>query len=219
VIAVHDASFANTEGHKPQKGHWIALANKEMLHDKTELHRMHMLQWHSGKIQRVVRSTLPAEAYSCSEDLDSLNFLRGTLCEMLQPQQVPKEYANKLHTIPGVCVTDCRSLYDCLHPERTLLSDKRLSLEAAIIRQSLQENIGIHCVSTERQLADCLTKTLGKKGLGYVQKVLEENAWMLGPDPRVVIKRERLREEPKAKQQSTAIIPKAAVEWPQAHFW
>ena len=114
VVAIHDASFANTEGHKSQKGHWIAIANKEMLSDKTQLHRMHMLQWHSGKIQRVVRSTLSAEAYSCSEAVDSLNFLRGTLCEMLQPQAISKEYANKLHTIPGVCVTDCRSLYDCV---------------------------------------------------------------------------------------------------------
>ena len=100
-----------------------------------------------------------------------------------------------LHTIPGVCVTDCQSLYDCLHSERTLLSDKRLSLEAAIIRQSLIENMEIHWVSTEQQLADCLTKTLGKKGLAYIQRVLEDNQWMLGPDPRVVIKRERIRSE------------------------
>ena len=157
----------------------------------------------------MVRSTLSAEAYSCSEALDSLNFLRGTLCEMLQPQQVSKEYANKLHTIPGVCVTDCRSLYDCLHSERTLLSDKRLSLEAAIIRQSLTENMEIHWVSTEQQLADCLTKTLGKKGLAYIQRVLEENQWMLGPDPRVVIKRERIRGEKAGKiashQESQAV--------------
>lgn len=170
MIAIHDASFANTEGHKSQKGHWIAIANKEMLSDKTQLHRMQMLQWHSAKIQRVVRSTLSAEAYSCSEAMDSLNFLHGTLCEMLQPQANPKEYANKLHTIPGVCVTDCRSLDDCLHSERTLLSDKRLSLEAAIIRQSLSANLGIHWVSTEQQLADCLTKTLGKKGSAISNK-------------------------------------------------
>ena len=69
-----------------------------------------------------------------------------------------------LHTIPGVCVTDCQSLYDCLHSERTLLSDKRLSLEAAIIRQSLIENMEIHWVSTEQQLADCLTRLLERKG-------------------------------------------------------
>eukprot|EP00435_Cladocopium_sp_Y103_P026026 s4633_g6.t1 len=118
---------------------------------------------------------------------------------MLDPQPVSKEYANKLSTIPGVCVTDCRSLYDCLHSERTLLSDKRLSLEAAIIRQSLTENMEIHWVSTEQQLADCLTKTLGKKGLAYIQRVLQDNEWMLGPDPRVVIKRERLREEKAGK--------------------
>ena len=47
VIAIHGASFANAEGHKSQKGHWIAIANEGMLHDKTKLHSMHMLQWHS----------------------------------------------------------------------------------------------------------------------------------------------------------------------------
>ena len=145
----------------------------------------------------MVRSTFSAEAYSCSEAMDSLNFLRGTLCEMLQPQAISKEYANKLHTIPGVCVTDCRSLYDCLRSERTLLSDKRLSLEAAIIRQSLSENLGIHWVSAKQQKADCLTKTLGKKGLNYIQQVLADNTCMLGPDPRIVIK--CLREEKAGK--------------------
>lgn len=78
--------------------------------------------------------------------------------------------------------------YDCLRSERTLLSDKRLSLEAAIIRQSLSENLGIHWVSAEQQLADCLTKTLGKKGLNYIQQVLADNTCMLGPDSRIVIK-------------------------------
>jgi hypothetical protein len=61
-------------------------------------------------------------------------------------------------------------------------------LEAAIIRQSLSENLGIHWVSAEQQLADCLTKTLGKKGLNYIQQVLADNTCMLGPDPRIVIK-------------------------------
>ena len=81
MVAIHDASFANTEGHKSQKGHWIAIPNKEMLTDKAQLHRMHMFQWHlegfsewfvalslqrptSERIQRVVRSTFSAEAYT-----------------------------------------------------------------------------------------------------------------------------------------------------------
>lgn len=193
VIAVHDASFANTDGHKSQRGYWLCIGSGEMKSNHQDLHRMHVLQWHSGKIQRVVRSTLSAEAYSCSEALDAMNFLRGTLCELLDPQMSSREYSSKLHAIPGVCVTDCRSLFDCLHSERTLLSDKRLSLEAAIIRQFLEENVMIKWVSTEQQLADCLTKTLSQRGLQYVQQVLSSNLWTLGPDKRVQVKREQKR--------------------------
>ena len=113
-----------------------------------------------------------------------------------------KDYNTKMQTIPGVTVTDCKSLHDCIHSERTLLSDKRLSLEAAIIRQSLDENLDIRWVSTEQQLADCLTKTLSKKGLWYVNEVMETNQWTLGPDPRVKVKRDMMREKNSEKVDS-----------------
>ena len=86
---------------------------------------------------------------------------------------------------PGVTVKDCRSLYDCMKSERVLLSDRRLSLEAAIIRQSLQEGIECRWVPSEQQLADALTKALHQKGLAYLNDVLYSNKWTLGPSPRL----------------------------------
>lgn len=77
----------------------------------------------------MVRSTLSAEARSCSEALDSLNWLRRTLKELFHGGTM-KDYNAETQRIPGVTATDCKSLYDCIHGERTLLSDKRLSLEA-----------------------------------------------------------------------------------------
>lgn len=53
----------------------------------------------------------------------------------------------------------------------------------------------IKWVSTEQQLADCLTKTLSQRGLQYVQQVLSSNLWTLGPDKRVQVKREQKRAE------------------------
>ena len=202
VVAVHDASFANVGNHGSQRGCWLGITTKGLLEDHNKMHTVHFLQWNSGRIHRVVRSTLSAEAYSCSEALDSLNWLRTTLKEIVQGGSM-KDYNARMQTIPGVTVTDCKSLYDCIHSERTLLSDKRLSLEAAIIRQSLDENLSIRWVSTEQQLADCLTKTLSKKGLWYVNEVMETNQWTLGPDPRVQIKREIAREKNKEKIQDS----------------
>ena len=193
VVAVHDASFANVGNHGSQRGYWLGITTKGLIEDHSKMHTVHFLQWNSGRIHRVVRSTLSAEAYSCSEALDSLNWLRATLKELFQGD-MKKDYNERMQSIPGVTVTDCKSLYDCIHSERTLLSDKRLSLEAAIIRQSLDENLDIRWVSTEQQIADCLTKTLSKKGLWYVNEVMETNQWTLGPDPRVKVKRDMVRE-------------------------
>ena len=90
-----------------------------------------------------------------------------------------------LHRVPGVTVTDCCSLYDRMKSERLLLSDRRLSLEAAIIRQSLQEGIECRWVPSEQQPADALTKARRRKGLAYLNDVLYSNRWTLGPDPRL----------------------------------
>ena len=198
VIAVHDASFNNVANHGSQRGCWIGITNKRMIDEHGLAHGVHFLQWSTGRIQRVVRSTLSAEAYSCSEAIDQLNWLRGTVAEVMKPTKDIREYSKSLSDIPGVVVTDCKSLYDCLHGERTLLSDKRLSLEAAIIRQGLQENVTVKWVCSEQQLADCLTKQLNGRSLEYIQQVLAENTYTLGPDVRTGKTR---REEAKERKE------------------
>ena len=65
VIAVHDASFNNVANHGSQRGCWIGITNKRMIDEHGSAHGVHFLQWSTGRIQRVVRSTLSAEAYSC----------------------------------------------------------------------------------------------------------------------------------------------------------
>ena len=58
------------------------------------------------------------------------------------------------------------------------MTDRRLSLEAAILRQSLKE-VTIKWVKSEQMLADCLTKVLPG---GYARKIVTSNLWTLGPD-------------------------------------
>ena len=206
VVAVHDASFNNLPGHKSQKGYWLGISTPELMKDRTSLHHIHFVHWTSSKIQRVVRSTLSAEAYSCSEALDALSWLRATILEVLHGELDMHHYKDHLHRVPGVTVTDCRSLYDCMKSERVLLSDRRLSLEAAIIRQSLQEGIECRWVPSEQQLADALTKALHRKGLAYLNDVLYSNKWTLGPDPRLPeTSRSRKLEIPETKPKEDKI--------------
>ena len=200
VVAVHDASFNNLPGHKSQKGYWLGISTPELIKDRAKVHHIHFVHWTSSKIQRVVRSTLSAEAYSCSEALDALSWLRATILEVLHGELDMRHYKEHLHRVTGVTVTDCRSLYDCMKSERVLLSDRRLSLEAAIIRQSLQEGVECKWVPSDQQLADALTKALHRKGLAYLNDVLYSNKWTLGPDPRLPeTSRSRKLENPEEK--------------------
>ena len=145
---------------------------------------------------------MSAEAYSCSEAIDQLNFLRGAIAELLMPTDQIREYSESLSEIPGVVVTEARAYMTVLHGERILLSDKRLALEAAIIRQGLQENVTVKCVFSEQQLADCLTKQLNGLSLEYIQLVLAENTYTLGPDVRTGKTR---REEARKRKENNKV--------------
>ena len=75
----------------------------------------------------------------------------------------------------AMLVTDCKSLYDTITKERVLLSDRRLSLESAILRCELKHNFTTKWVKSEQQLADILTKTLSGARSKYARTVFETN--------------------------------------------
>ena len=58
TLAAHDASFDNMPNHKSQRGFFLMVCDKGMIEDHTKLHKCHVVAWSSGRIHRVVRSTL-----------------------------------------------------------------------------------------------------------------------------------------------------------------
>ena len=92
AVAVYDASFNNLPGHKSQKGYWLGISTPELTKDRSDVHHILFVRWASSKIQRVVRSTLSAEAYSCSEALDALSWLRATFLEVLHGELDMRHY-------------------------------------------------------------------------------------------------------------------------------
>eukprot|EP00972_Heterocapsa_arctica_P103339 15227070-Heterocapsa_arctica.AAC.1 len=67
---------------------------------------MHCLGWQSSRIQRVVRSTLAAEAYSASDAIDTLDWARAVLLELLRPDIPVHEIPRNLSKILAAAVTD-----------------------------------------------------------------------------------------------------------------
>eukprot|EP00959_Pyramimonas_sp_CCMP1952_P253179 5289590-Pyramimonas_sp.AAC.1 len=139
-------------------------------------------------IQRVVRSTLSAEAYSCEDSVGMLIWARSTLAEILYSRMDAAEIVHDTCPVKCISATDCRACMTRSRRRRKVsMTDRRLSLEAAILRQSLEE-VSIKWVKSEQMLAACLTKVFPG---GYARKIVISNLWNLGPDDRVPSKRER----------------------------
>ena len=112
--------------------------------------------------------------------MDNMFWLRAVLAEIFTKDFSPRDYNARAEQWPGVLVTDCRSLWDCITKERVQLPDRRLSLEAAVIRQECR-HVDLKWVKSDQQVADCLTKEIDPE---YAHAVFYENLWTCGPDAR-----------------------------------
>jgi hypothetical protein len=127
-------------------------------------------------------------------ELVDITFTRSTSTRYSKPLE-----------IPGALVADAKSLYDVMVASKLNVADRRVSLEAALIRQALAGNIAASWVKSEQMLADILTKA----GVDprYVTEVLKTGLWTLGPDPRAPSTRNRPLREPPATTVTTTASP------------
>ena len=189
VVAATDAAFDNLPGHSSQGGYLIGIMPRAALDDREHLHSFTPIMWKSGKIRRVVRSTLAAEAYQAGEATEALEYVLSLLAETRDitfTRRVETRYSTPL-AIPGALITDARSLYDCLHAAKLNVADRRVSLEAALIREAMLGNIAVCWVRSEQMIADCLTKAGADPH--YLLEVLLSGLWSLGPDVRAGFQR------------------------------
>ena len=107
------------------------------------------LSWKSTKTKRIVRSTLAAETLAFTEGADTAFLMAKIVGEIV---------TGKESMIPIHCMTDNKSLFDASQTTN-LISDKRLQVEIASIRQMIERNeIQIKWITSSEQIADCLTK-------------------------------------------------------------
>ena len=135
-----DASWGNCQdGICSMSGHVVLLVGKNG--------RTVPLAWESGKIQRVVNSTLAAEMLACKKGLEDAFYLKTILEEI---------NGNELEVHGWV---DHKGVVQSINSTNTIV-DKRLRIDTAMIRQMLDKkeiSSVSHCPGKD-QLADCLTK-------------------------------------------------------------
>lgn len=154
-----DASHANLKGGASQFGFVIFLVDEEG--------SANVVKWVSKKISRVVKSTLAAETLALLDAAENAFFLKSMLETMLN---IPKS-----DSLDIICLTDNQSLVENVNKSTKSVSDFRLRVDIACIRNMLQRNeiSKITWVSAENQLADCLTKA--SASCRNLLKVLAEN--------------------------------------------
>ena len=142
LVAYHDASYANLKDGGSQGGYVIFITD----HAGTKLSP---IAWQSKRMKRVVKSTLAAETLSMVEASEASFWILKILQEILGYHDILRiEWR-----------TDSQSLYNAVY-SMTSLTDKRLRIDIAILREMLQnkEIQNITWVSSDQQIADSLTK-------------------------------------------------------------
>ena len=135
-----DASWGNhPDGINSMSGHVV------LLHGEGD--RSAPLSWESGKIQRVVNSTIAAEMLACKKGLEDSFFLKTILEELLKKKIDIHAWVDHKGAVQSINSTNS-------------MIDKRLRIDTATIRQMIdtKEVTSVaHCPGKD-QLADCLTK-------------------------------------------------------------
>lgn len=174
--AFGDASFASPKQLASFQGSIICATSPKLL--KNEKAPISPLTWSSKKINRVVRSTLSAEAFSMSRSVDQLGWMRllwGTLATDNFDWRKPPEAFKLLPS--AAIVTDCKSLYDLV--SRTAIpscEEYRTTLEVLLIRERCLEHCTFRWIPTSLQLADALTKVMDP---GLLRTVLATGMFQL----------------------------------------
>ncbi|GAB1599883.1 hypothetical protein Ahia01_000265800 [Argonauta hians] len=139
IVCFADASFANLQNGASQGGFIIFIESEG---------KCIPLFWQSKKLKRVVKSTLSTETMALMEGAEQCFLLKSIIKEIFNI------------SLPIIVIADSKSLKDCLSTSKTL-EDKRLKVDICVVRDYVKKK-EIHqlCwISTEKQLADSLTKS------------------------------------------------------------
>ena len=134
-----DASFANLEDRVSSAMGFVIFV--------THKNRACCLGWRAGKVKRVVKSTLAAEALALSEGVGEAVYLQRMINELL------------MFSPPIIAHVDSKGLVDQLNSTK-LVYERMLRIDIGIIKEMLERKQieVVRWCSSDEQLADVLTK-------------------------------------------------------------
>ena len=139
IVCFSDASWGNLPEGGSQGGHLIFISNCEGV--------ANLISWQSHRMKRVARSTLAAETLAAVDACDSALLLSSQIAEIMNIKPLPRN------------ITDNEPLVNASR-STTSVQEKRLRVDISVLREMIdrREIEPLSWVSTEYQLADCLTK-------------------------------------------------------------
>lgn len=209
-LAFSDASFSSKKNPDSHTGMMI-MTTHEKIADNVQS-PVSPISWGCKKIQKVVVSTLSAEATSLNSTLDQLSWLRLYWAWILDTTTKWKEPKTTLNGLPqtittatsrntDITVTDCKSLFDLV--SRTAVpncQEFRTQLLARSIKDLLSEGVDIRWVHSGAQLADALTKVMETS---FLRQTLKSGYYVLHDEDKILKDRATARNRIKWLQNST----------------
>lgn len=165
-----DASFANGRGGKSQSGRVIIMIDRNPVDESSGGNAScaspgadsNLLLWKSQTLKRVVHSTRAAETLSCLEGVDNLRLLQFLFFEI------------QLKFSQAMLYTDCGSLVANLK-KIVAPKEKNLLLSIQQLKEWLSRGHKAYHVSTQANLADCLTKHMTYSDVNLLRIISEQN--------------------------------------------
>ena len=171
LLIYGDAAWANMPGLRSQSGVLLALVserdairvqngeNKGDLRQgkPTEIFncRFSLLDWSSGRIRRVVKSTFAAELMSLGGAVDRATALGGLLSEITSGPNKEKR------CLPLYTLCDCQSVVSNIRSLCPSILEKRLRIDCLDLQSDIEEGrLNVRWTPTESQYSDPLTKRM-----------------------------------------------------------
>ena len=158
LVSYFDASLGKTSETAAQRGEVHFLADPSVLSGSG---RASVLELHSNKVARAVRSSMAAGSCSMASASDRLVYNLKLLDALAYGKfEVSSSWRAELVT-RGHLVTDAKSSYDHVHGSSLLATERQTSLDILAVRQMVQEDLlSLHWVPTWRQYANVLTNDM-----------------------------------------------------------
>ncbi len=173
LFCCSDASFGNGddteygEKTRSQMGYVVGLRGTD--------DRFHPLEFASGKIRRVCRSTMAAESNALLEGAEAAEYINQVLYLIDHPDLAG---ANDKVYYRIDWFVDAKCLQDVVSRDTSIASDRRLRILLAQLREMIDVSGGrVTCtwVDTLLLLADALTKVDAERG--FLVQCLKTNTW------------------------------------------